>query len=104
VMAAHTKMSDYVGMAKERLNPQEITSKGSKIYAVRYQSDFERRHAGNFAVIDIETEEAYVDQFPETALNRARSAHPTGTFYLIRIGSRGAFKLSRLSHAHGRIV
>jgi hypothetical protein len=91
-------------MGWSNVNPHGITEKGSKIYDVRYRSDFERRHFGKFAAIDIETETAYVGDFPETALKQAKSANPRGVFYLVRVGSRGAFKVSRLSHAHPRII
>ena len=57
---------------------------------------------GHFAAIDLSSESAYLGDFPEVALNAAKAAAPDGIFYLIKIGSPGAFKASRRSHANNR--
>jgi hypothetical protein len=87
-----------------RADPRDIAVKGSHIYQNRYRSDFERRYLGQFAAINIETEDAYVADAPEDALKKARAASPAGIFFLVRVGSRGAFKVSRMSYAHPRII
>ena len=51
-----------------------------------------------FAAIDIESEAVYLADLPENALAKARAAAPDGLFYLLRVGSSGAFKSSRLTH------
>ncbi len=82
----------------------EIAAKGTAIYDRRYRTDFERDHRDQFAAIDIESERAYLADFPEEALSKAKDAAPNGTFYLVRVGSSGAFKLSRVRHvADGRV-
>ena len=91
-------------MSDTLLNAHEITTKGAAIYDRRYRMEFERDHRGQFAAIDINSEQAYLADFPEKALSKAKDAAPNGVFYLIRIGSSGAFKLSRVRHvADGRI-
>jgi hypothetical protein len=82
----------------------EIISKGTAIYLAKYRDRFEREFPGQFAAIDIATEEAFIDEFPERALRRAKSELPTGIFFLVRVGSQGAFKVSRMSNAHPRLI
>jgi hypothetical protein len=86
-------------MSFEYPNPHEIAAKGSDIYDRKYRTEFERLHHGQFAAIDIDSEAAYVGELPEKALSKARTASPEGLFYLVRVGSSGAFKSSRLTHA-----
>jgi hypothetical protein len=86
-------------------DPRLIAKRGAEIYDRLYRSDYEKKCRGRFAAIDIESEKAYLGDFPEQALDAGKRAAPTGTFYLVRIGSRAAFKTSRLaSRAHNRIV
>jgi len=83
---------------------REIVLKGRQIYDSKYRSGFERDFLGQFAAIDIVTEDAFVDEFPDRALAKAKIASPSGTFFLVRIGSEAAFKVSGLSHGHPRLV
>lgn len=76
-------------------NSEDIAAQGSAIYERRYRAEFEPKWSGRYAAIDIKSEQAFVEDFPETALRKAREALPDSMFYLVRIGSRGAFKLSR---------
>jgi hypothetical protein len=77
----------------------EIAAKGAEIYERKYRSEFEREHQGQFVAIDIGTERAFLADFPEEALSVAKQAAPAGIFFLLRVGSSGAFKLSRVAHA-----
>jgi hypothetical protein len=80
-------------------NPREIAAKGSDIYNRKYRAEFERLHRGAFAAIDINSEVVYLGNLPEDALSKARAGSPEGVFYLVRVGSSGAFKSSRMTHA-----
>jgi hypothetical protein len=92
-------------MTSEPPSAQHIAERGTNIYRRKYLSDFERKWRGRYAAIDIDTEQAYVADYPELALSEARSAAPNGYFYLIRIGSSGAFKTARLVlNANSRLV
>ncbi|HLZ00831.1 MAG TPA: hypothetical protein VKR55_01625 [Bradyrhizobium sp.] len=84
---------------------KDIVEQGSAIYNRLYRTDFESKWLGRYAAVDVKSEQAVVEDFPETALARARAQFPDGIFYLVRIGSPGAFKLSRrVADAHpGRI-
>ena len=83
----------------DKLNAREIAAKGDEIYQRKYRAEFEQRYRGRFAAIDLATESAYLGDLPEEALGAAEAAAPSGTFYLIRIGSLGVFKISRRFHA-----
>jgi len=91
-------------MTQTFLDPHEIATKGTAIYERKYRPEFERRHHGRFVAIDINSEQAYLADFPEEAMSTAKKAEPNGTFYLLRVGSPGAFKISRVAHAARRSV
>jgi hypothetical protein len=82
-------------MAYQPMNSREVAARGAEIYDRRYRSEFEPKWSGRYAAIDVATEQAFVEDFPEQALARARATVPDQLFYLVRIGSRGAFKISR---------
>ena len=73
--------------------PQNIAERGERIYQERYKTEYEAKHLGRFVAIDIESEEAFLADTPEGALNQARSTKPEGKFHLIRVGSPGVYKL-----------
>lgn len=75
---------------------QRIAQTGEKIYAEKYKDKLEGERPGHFAAIDVLSGEVYVAEFPELAIEKARAAAPNGVFHLIRIGSPGAFKSSRI--------
>ena len=75
-------------------DPTDAVVEGERIYAQRFQSEFESRFGGQFAVVDIQSAQAVVAEFPEAALEKARTKFPGGVFHLIRIGSRSAFHMS----------
>jgi len=66
----------------------------------KYKEQFESDHPGKFVVVDIVGGKAYPGDTPEDALENGRKAAPNGIFHLIRVGSPGAFKISRVGHAN----
>lgn len=80
---------------------ESIVARGEHIYTERYRQDYEQRYPGHFVAVDVVSGEAYVEQFAEEALEEARLAAPGGIYHLIRIGSPGAFKVSRVGRRHG---
>jgi hypothetical protein len=83
-------------------DPRRIAERGTKIYDQKYRTKYERESRGHFAAIDIGSEKAYVANYPEEALALAKAAAPKGVFYLVHIGSRAAFKVSRRTARAGR--
>lgn len=85
--------------ARSLTTMQRIAQAGEKIYAEKYKAVYEREHSGSFVVIDVTDGEAYLGSSPEAALGNGRKAAPNGIFHLIRVGSPGAFKISRMGTA-----
>ena len=71
--------------------PAGITETALRIYKEQYQDDFEREHKGHYAVIDVTSGKAYVDESSGAALQKARQEAPYGVFHLFRIGTASAF-------------
>jgi hypothetical protein len=74
-------------------DPQSIATRGEEIYRTKYQH-LERENTGRFVAIDVTTDEAYLGDTSERALQDARDASPEGLFHLIQIGHRGAYRVS----------
>jgi hypothetical protein len=75
-------------------NPKVAAELGEKIYLERYKDAFEREHAGKFVAINVLTEDPYISDTPEGALDLAYTSAPTGIFHLIQVGHVGAFRVS----------
>jgi hypothetical protein len=82
-------------------NPADIARVGQQIYDSKYKAEYEEKYPGQFAAIDVTTDEAFVSPTPEAAIEAARKASPRSYLHLIRIGSPGAFKVSYTSNASG---
>lgn len=78
----------------EKPSPDEIVERGEKIYNEKYREEYERKYRDSFVVIDIRTESIWRSQKPEKAFEAAKKKAPEGIFYLIRVGSPGAFRMS----------
>ncbi len=80
-------------------NPQAFADRGESIYREKYKERYEDLHKGRFVAIDVATEEAYIGGSPVEAMIKGRNADPTGLFYLIKVGSAGAFRVRHTSDA-----
>ena len=58
-----------------------------EIYERKYKEEFQKRYKGQFVVIDVHSEEAYVHESSAGAYQEARKGAPLGLFYLLRVGS-----------------
>ncbi len=80
--------------------PQEIADKGEALYRERYRAQYEQEHVGQFLAIDITSEEAFVAETPEQALETAQKRNPNGFFYLVKIGSAGVYRVGYAGHTN----
>jgi hypothetical protein len=78
-------------------NPLQIASLGRRVYE-RHRIAFERRHRGQYALIDTRTEKVFIADSPEAAHRQAQAQKMEGPFYLVRVGERAAFRSRRLSN------
>lgn len=81
--------------------PSMIAEKGEKLYEERFRAEYEPNHSGKFLAIDIDSEQAFLADAPEAALQNARQANPTGSFHLIKIGSPGVFRVGYAGRQSG---
>ena len=80
-------------------NPKAVAERGEEIYTQKYKGAFESEHPGKFVAIDVMSEKAYIGDSPVEALEAARKDAPKGLFHLVRVGSRGAFRVSYTNNA-----
>ncbi len=84
---------------KDLNSPDKIAEQGEFLYE-RVREEYEKKFMGQFVAIDVRSGDAYVGEYPETAMQKARAASPNAVLHLIRIGSQGAFKVSYTGARH----
>lgn len=75
-------------------NPKIAADLGEKIYHDRYKQVYEQEHPGKFVAINVLTQDTYLSDTPEGALDLAYKTAPGGVFHLIQVGHAGAFRVS----------
>jgi len=75
-------------------NPKAIAEAGERLYADRFKANLEANNKGQYAVIDVVSEQVAAADTPEAAFEAARKLAPNGIFHLIRVGYAGAFQAS----------
>ena len=80
--------------ATKILDPNVAAERGEKIYRDKYKKQYERKYPGMFVAINVLTEEVFISDTPEGALDSAHAAAPDGIFHLIQVGHAGAFRVS----------
>jgi hypothetical protein len=73
------------------LNINKVSAQAWRRYE-EIKQPLEAEHFGKFLVIEVKSGDHFIDEDDLQAFKKARAAHPRGTFYLIRIGSKVAFK------------
>ena len=58
-------------------NPREVAKAGRKVYE-RHRAELERRHRGEYALIDIRTERLFLATSPEAAYRQAAAERERG--------------------------
>lgn len=80
-------------MAHPRYSSDEITERGQALYEREIQPSLAASDRGKFLVLDVETGEYELDADELAAVKRARSKHPDGAFYILRVGHSTAYRL-----------
>jgi len=75
------------------IDPNAIADKANHIYVTKYQKAYEADHRGEYAAIDVQSEEAVVAPTPEDALRAAKAKNESSMFHLIKIGSSGVIRV-----------
>ena len=64
---------------------QEVAERGKQIYD-EMKAQYEPKETGKFLAIDPETKDAYLGLTSVEALTLAKSKHPEGLFFVVKIG------------------
>lgn len=83
-------------MSNQQASLAEITKKGQEIYDEKLKNELEPEYNGKFVVIEVESEEYFVDESLEQALEKAKKKFPDKVFYSTRIGYPGVFTFSKV--------
>ena len=75
-------------------DPRTVAEDGERIYDERYRDAYEAQYAGQFAAIDVKSGRAVVSEYPEVAIEQARTSMPGCVLHLVRIGSPSAYRMS----------
>jgi hypothetical protein len=87
------------------LTPQEISDRGDALYAKKFRAEYEKQYPGKFLAIDVTSEQGFLGESPEQALEAAQAQNINGYFHLVKIGSAGVFRVSfSRSHTHDGVI
>lgn len=84
-------MSTY---AERKREAERIGARGKEIYERRIRQLVEPEHNGEFLVVDVSTGDYFLAQTDIEALDEAEAANPSGSFHMIRVGHRTAYRVS----------
>jgi len=83
-------------MSPENLLPtpstQDIAERGEAIYKNKYQADLESKFHGQFAAINVQSEDVTLADTSDEAIRLALEKAPDGLFHLVRVGHKAAFE------------
>ena len=78
-----TIMHEPDARTKKRNAIDFTADRAIEIYDRKFRDEFEKRHKGKFAVIDVHSEEAYVHDSSAGAYRKARNKAPLGLFFYL---------------------
>jgi hypothetical protein len=83
-------------MSGPRYSKEEFARRGDALYETKIRPLVEEGNQGKFVLIDIETGEYEVDEDELAASDRLRERIPDAQPWLVRIGSRYAYRIGLL--------
>jgi hypothetical protein len=79
-----------------RRTPEELAQLGSEIFERVVRPALKPEDEGKFVAIDVETSDCEVAEDDYTAVKRLRARHPSGEFWLERVGQPAACRIRRI--------
>lgn len=76
---------------------EEIIQKGQKFYEEKLKDKLEKKFAGKFVAIEINSGKYFIGNTLEQALEKAQGKFPYEVFHSIKIGSPGVFTTSNIN-------
>lgn len=80
-------------MSNHVLTKDEVAYRGRKIYERDIRTEVERKHEGEFLVVDVVTGYYAVGKDQDEVFDRAEKNNPKGLFYLMRVGHPAAHRI-----------
>ncbi|MDD2785570.1 MAG: hypothetical protein PHS79_01600 [Patescibacteria group bacterium] len=77
----------------QMLTPEQIASKGEKIYQEKLRAILEPKENGRFVMIEVLSGEYFLGDSILDALKKARVKYPDSIFHTIKVGYEGVFKM-----------
>jgi hypothetical protein len=72
--------------SQQNIAPEQLSALGEQIYFSK-KDELERTSMGQFAVIEVESKEVFVDPDKLTAIQKAQARYPNKLFYIVQIGN-----------------
>ena len=79
-----------------RRTPEELAQLGSEIFERVVRPALKPEDDGKFVGIDVATSDYEIDEDDYTAVMRLRARHPSGEFWLERVGQPAACRIRRI--------
>lgn len=90
--STHSIPEEAMAPLRPRYSKEEFARRGDEIYDRVVRPRVKAEDEGKFVVIDIETEDFEVDADEISASDRLMSRNPDAQMWLVRIGSRYAYR------------
>jgi hypothetical protein len=65
---------------------EQFIEDAERFYADTYKAEFEAKHRGKFAAIDLKRRRAFIGADEMDAINQAKAEDPDAFVYMVRIG------------------
>jgi hypothetical protein len=79
-----------------RRTPEELAQLASEIFERVVRPALKAEDDGKFVAIDVATSDYEIDEDDYTAVMRLRTRHPSGEFWLERVGQPAACRIRKL--------
>ena len=80
-----------------KININNFSKKGEKIYKNLIKKDFELKHKGEIITIELDNKDYFIGKTPVEALKKAKVKYPEKVFYTKRIGYDSVYEVRRVS-------
>jgi len=77
-------------------SPEELASRGERIYFSK-KDKLEKKSFGQFAVIEVESKDIFVNPDKLMAIQQAQTQHPNKLFYIVQVGNLKQQSVSELN-------
>ena len=76
-----------ISASQNEYSPEEITRLGQDFYLKVLKDKLERTNNGDYAVIEVQSKDYYVDKDLVNALDKAKKKYPEKLFFIVQIGT-----------------